>query len=170
MINMIRSGPIPRSFQLPKALSHTVGIHLSSTGNISQVPSKNVGHLKKWYDEVTRNLPKGSIIIHSTTSAVWPYMSLIFKKATWAIIDLMFLLPTLTMTSDYEIEGKTFKCKTVNINYLPHDPDCKESTTTATFDRSQSSFFKESYPKTKRGTLVHCANTTLKDPSQVKYL
>ena len=44
-------------------------------------------------------LPKGSLIIHSTTSPVWPYLPYVFKKATWAVIDVLHLMPFLLMTT-----------------------------------------------------------------------
>ena len=78
-------------------------------------------------------------------------------------------MPNLIMTSDFELEGKGYKSKVININYLPHDPDRVEGSNIA-FDRSQSSFFKDDYARTKRGTLIHCSNHVLKDPSQIKYL
>lgn len=49
-----------------------------------------------------KSLPRNSFIIHSTTSPVWPYLTYIFKKATWAVVDLLFFLPGLLMTSGLE--------------------------------------------------------------------
>lgn len=74
-----------------------------------------------------KSLPKGTILLNSTTSPIWPYLPFIFKKATWAVIDLFFLLPHLTITSGYEYLGKTYKSKSININYLPADPDRKDN-------------------------------------------
>ncbi len=99
LVTIIRSGPIPRSFQLPKALSQIAGHYLSSSGSISQVQPKHVSSLKKWYESFTKLLPKGTVLINSTTSPIWPYLAYIFKRSTWAIIDLMFLMPALTMTT-----------------------------------------------------------------------
>ena len=132
-----------------------------------------------------RVLPKGAILIHSTTSPVWPYFPFIFKKLTWPIIDLMLLLPMLTITSGNDMLGRGYKSKSINIHYLPADPDRKTSTeftmakgfehsqgveTSRGFSRANSSFFKEDFPKLKKGAVIECTNTLLKDPSQIKYL
>lgn len=84
---------------MPKALGQIVGVHLSSNGEISQSMPKNINNMKKWYEESTRILPIGSIVINSTTSPVWPNLAYIFKQASWAVIDLLFLMPSLVMTS-----------------------------------------------------------------------
>jgi len=86
-------------FKLPKALSQVVGVQLGNSGELTTALPKNINNLKKWYDQVLKSLPKQAILINSTTSPVWPYPAYIFKKATWAVIDLFFFLPNLTMTS-----------------------------------------------------------------------
>jgi hypothetical protein len=55
---IIRSGPIPRMFKLPKALSQVVGLQLSNSGDLTAAHPKNINNLKKWYDEVLKSLPK----------------------------------------------------------------------------------------------------------------
>lgn len=49
LISILKSGPIPRMFKMPKALSQIVGHLLNNSGEVSQVPPKNINHLKKWY-------------------------------------------------------------------------------------------------------------------------
>jgi len=125
-MSIIRSGPIPRMFKLPKALSQVVGVQLNNNGEITQSVPRNINNLRKWYEDVLKSLPKNAIIINSTTSPVWPNPAFIFKKATWAFVDLFFLLSNLTMTSGFEEYGKAYKTKSININYMVTDIDKKE--------------------------------------------
>jgi hypothetical protein len=60
-------------------------------------------------------LPTGSIFIQSTTYHTWPFPALLFKRGTWAAIDLFFFLPNITMTFIGELEGKASKVKGANI-------------------------------------------------------
>ena len=92
----------------------------------------NINALRKWYEDFLKALPKGSILIHSTTSPVWPYLSYLFKKATWAIIDLFYFLPALVMTSGLEHSGRAYKTKSLGLNYLPPDFKYKSVTREAT--------------------------------------
>jgi hypothetical protein len=46
-----------------------------------------------------KTLPKGAVMINSTSSPVWPYPAFVFKKATWAVVDLFFFLADLPMTA-----------------------------------------------------------------------
>jgi len=39
-----------------------------------------------------------------------------------------------------------------------------------TFLRANSSFFNEDLTKIKKGNIIHCANSLIKDPSQILYL
>lgn len=55
--------------------------------------------MKKWYEESNKALPIGAIVVNSTTSPVWPNIAYVFKQATWTVIDLLFLMPNLVMTS-----------------------------------------------------------------------
>lgn len=125
-----------------------------------------------------KSLPKQSLIVHSTTSPVWPYLTFIFKRAIWAVVDLLFLLPGLTMTSGLEQSGRAYKTKSLNINYLVADTDKKDAMEIVSsvrkqksFTRANSSFFQaEEYTRVKKGNVVTCTSLLLKDPSQIKYL
>lgn len=75
------------------------GVRLSNSGQVSETEPKHVLNLKKWYEETTKQLPKGAILIHSTTSPIWPYLPFIYKQASWAVIDLYLLMPYLTITT-----------------------------------------------------------------------
>lgn len=98
-----------------KALAQMMGYGLQENGTITNIKPKNASSLKKWYEEVQKHLPKNSIIIQSTTSHAWPYPAYLFKKATWAVIDLFFFLPEIPMTFIGEQQGKAYRTKTTSI-------------------------------------------------------
>jgi hypothetical protein len=102
-------------FRLPKALSQIVGIHLHENGSLSEKEKKPLTKLAKWYEETKRILPKNSILIQSTTNHIYPYPALIFKKATWAFIDLFFFLPEIPMTFSKEYLGRAYRTKALNM-------------------------------------------------------
>jgi hypothetical protein len=125
-----------------------------------------------------KSLPKNAFIIQSTTSPVWPYLTFIFKRAIWAVVDLLFLLPGLTMTSGLEQVGRAYKTKSLNINYMLADTDKKDAVEIVStirkqksFTKANSSFFQnEEYTRLKKGNVVTCASLLVKDPSQIRYL
>lgn len=59
-------------------------------------------------------------MIQSTTSQIYPYPSLIFKKATWVFIDLFFFLPEIPMTFSKQHEGRAYRTKALNF-YLDNE-------------------------------------------------
>jgi len=113
--NIVKSGPIPRMFDLPIALSTLFGKKLRRDGNIVNCEKTNVNVFRNWYENIKKYMPKGSLLIQSTTSHIWPYPVLLYKRATWPIIDLFFLLPDIPMTFIGENEGEAFRAKTTNI-------------------------------------------------------
>lgn len=100
---------------MTKAVAQIVGINLNENGSVSKIEPKNVTLLKKWYEEIHKFLPERAILIQSTSSHAWPYPSFIFKKATWAFIDLLFFLPEIPMTFIGEQDGKAYRTKTTSI-------------------------------------------------------
>jgi hypothetical protein len=165
-------------FKMPKALSQLVGVQLNNNGEVNKTTPKNINNLKKWYEEVMKSLPRHAFMIHSTTSPVWPYLTYIFKRAMWAVVDLLFLLPGLTITSGLEQVGRAYKTKTININYMVTDTDKKDAMEIVSsvrkqksFTRANSNFFQaEEYTRVKKGNVVTCTSLLAKDPSQIKYL
>lgn len=113
--NIVKSGPIPRMFDLPIALSTLFGKRLRRDGNIVNCDKTNVNIFRSWYENIKKYMPKGSILIQSTTSHIWPYPVLLYKRATWPIVDLFFLLPDIPMTFIGENDGEAFRIKTANI-------------------------------------------------------
>lgn len=83
---------------MTKAVSQLMGLNLQENGSIDQIPPKNMLSLKIWYEEQLKSLPKNAIMAQSTSSHAWPYPAFLFKKATWAFIDLIFFLPEIPMT------------------------------------------------------------------------
>ena len=49
-VSVIRSGPIPRSYKMPKALAQIMGVNLSTTGEVTSMQPKHANSLKKWYE------------------------------------------------------------------------------------------------------------------------
>lgn len=77
-------------------------------------------------------MPEGSFVVQSTTYHTWPYPALLYKKGTWAAVDLFFMLNDIPMTfigelgiiiirlvnvshAIYILDGHAFKVKTTNI-------------------------------------------------------
>lgn len=100
---------------MTKAVAQIVGTSLHENGAVGKIESKNVIALKKWYEEIHKYLPEGAILIQSTSSHAWPYPAFIFRKATWAYVDLIFFLPEIPMTFIGEHDGKAFRTKTTSI-------------------------------------------------------
>ena len=114
-INIIKSGPIPRVYNLPYALASIFGQKLHPDGTITYCEKKNANVFRSWYENIRKNQPAGSIVAQSTTSHSWPYPALLYKRGTWAAVDLIFFLPDLPMTFIGEQDGHAFRTKTTNI-------------------------------------------------------
>lgn len=106
-------------------------------------------------------------MIQSTSSHAWPYPAFIFKKATWAFIDLIFFLPEVPMTFIGEHDGKAYRTKTTSIFFdsLKRDDKNKNSH----IKRVNSSFFNQNF-NTSDEKIISSVNATVKDPTQIKYL
>lgn len=65
---------------------------------ISSIERKTVSTFKKWYSTQRKVLPEGSFVVQSTTYHTWPYPALLYKKGTWAAVDLFFFLNDIPMT------------------------------------------------------------------------
>jgi hypothetical protein len=95
--------------------------------------------LKRWYEEVKSTFPKNAILIQSTTSHTWPYPAYIFRRATWAMIDLFFFLPEIPMTFVGEHDGKAFRTKSTSMFFCNGEERREEVSLRKTY----SSFFDE---------------------------
>jgi starch synthase len=81
---------------------------------------KNITTIRKWLEMIPRDYPRGSIIIQSLTYHSWPYPALIFKRGTWAAIDLFFTIMDIPMTFLGETEGDVFREKSTHIFSYEH--------------------------------------------------
>jgi starch synthase len=124
---------------MTKAVAQIMGISLHENGTTGKVEPKNVVSLKKWYEEVHNFLPEKAILIQSTSSHAWPYPAYIFKRATWAYIDLIFFLPEIPMTFIGEHDGKAYRTKTTSIFFDALQNNLKTKNTQ--LKRVNSSFF-----------------------------
>ena len=89
---------------------------------------KNITTLRKYLEQTSKEYPRGSIIVQSTTYHSWPYPALIFKRGTWAAIDLFFTLTSVPMTFLGEQEGHVFREKTTHyFSYENKTPISKEN-------------------------------------------
>jgi len=106
---IVRSGPIPRLYDLPVKLSAIFGKKLHKNGKWEVTENKDVGILKKWYEESRQNLPEGAVVIQSSTGHSLPYPALLYGRGAWAAVDVMFFLPDIPMTFIGEQEGHAFR-------------------------------------------------------------
>ena len=109
------SGPIPRVYNIPMALSTIFGEKLHRDGSIISCERKDVNVFRSWYEYSRKFNPVGSLMIQSTTSHCWPYPALLYKRGTWAAVDVFFFLPDIPMTFIGEQDGHAFRTKTTNI-------------------------------------------------------
>jgi starch synthase len=66
-----------------------------------------------------------------------------FKKATWAFIDLIFFLPEIPMTFIGEQDGKAYRTKTTSIFF--ESAKKSEKNKNSHLKRVNSSFFTQNF-------------------------
>lgn len=54
-------------------------------------------------------VPEGSILIQSSTAHSWPYPAFLYGKASWAAVDILFLLPDIPITFNSEVTGEIYR-------------------------------------------------------------
>ena len=111
-LNVIRSGAIPRLFNLPAALAAVHGQQLRRDGTLISNEKQNVNILRTWFEDSRRLYPTGSIVIQSTSANSWPYPALLYKRGAWSAIDLLFFLPGIPMTTMNEMDGRGYRPNT----------------------------------------------------------
>jgi len=62
-INLIKSGTIPRVYDLPIAISSIMGQHLQQDGSVIESDSMSVNVFKSWYEFTNRYRPSNSIVL-----------------------------------------------------------------------------------------------------------
>ena len=110
-----RSGIIPRIYSLPPAISAILGKQLRKDGTIKNCACSDVSSLAQAYEESHKFMPLNAIVIQSSTSHSWPYPALLYQKAAWIAMDLLFFSSDLPMTFMEECEGKAYRKYTTNV-------------------------------------------------------
>jgi starch synthase len=72
-----------------------------------------------------KEYPPGAILVQSSTYHSWPYPALMYKRGTWAAIDLIFTLDDIPMTFMGEQEGHAFREQTTNFYTTQVSTDAK---------------------------------------------
>ena len=54
-------------------------------------------------------MPEGSIIMQSSTAHSWPYPAYLYGRATWAAVDILYLMPDIPITFMGEIDGEIYR-------------------------------------------------------------
>ncbi len=102
-------------FNLPRAVSKVFGETLNKDGSLVRCEPENILAIRSWYEQTHRLLPKGSIVVVSTTAHSWPYPALLYKRGVWAAIDLYFSIQDIPMTLIGETEGHVYRPHTLNV-------------------------------------------------------
>ena len=105
-LNLIKSGVIPKMYNLPMNISQIFGKRLYQNGNIELIQYHSINILKDWFKENYEKLPTGANIIQSSCSQAWPYPALLHGPGNLLAIDLLFTLPPIPMTFMDEINGE----------------------------------------------------------------
>ena len=114
-INLIKSGVIPKMYNLPMNIAQIFGKRLYQNGNIELIQYCNANILKDWYKENYEKLPTGSTIIQSSCAQSWPYPVVLYSQGTLNAIDLLFTLPPIPMSLMEEINGETHRVEIENV-------------------------------------------------------
>ena len=112
--SIINSGPIPRLFKIPPAVTAIYGKHLHRDGMIAPCEVLNVNSLRSWYESYKKKMPTGAILIQSTSDHSWPYPAYLCQKSVWSFIDLFFFMPDIPMTFMGEVDGHIYRCRTMS--------------------------------------------------------
>ena len=114
-VSLVKSGIIPRMYTLPVIICQMLGTKISRNGNIEKVKPENVSIIKEWYSTNYANLPKGAVMVQSSSGQVWPYPGLLYGRGNWSAVDLLFTLPEIPMTFMDEIDGEVYRVQITNV-------------------------------------------------------
>ena len=117
---LTRSGIIPRLFKLPQTLISVLGKKLHKDGRVTASEDKDVSALKDWFESTHRFLPDGAILLQSSTAHSFPYPAYLYGRATWAAVDIIFLLSDIPITFMDEMNGQVYRVSTTSI--FQHQP------------------------------------------------
>ena len=94
-VSLTKSGIVPRLYTLPMILCEVLGKKIQRDGRIDSAPPTDITLIKDWYNENYKDLPKGALLIQSSSGQVWPYPALLYGRGNWSAVDLLFSLPDM---------------------------------------------------------------------------
>ena len=86
-----------------------MGKKLHRDGRITPCEKQSVLALRQWYDQNTKFMPEGSILLQSSSSHNWPYPAYLYGKKAWAAVDVLYFLPDIPITFMDEVKGDVFR-------------------------------------------------------------
>ena len=116
-INLVKSGIIPRIYFLPMIINELYGNQIQKDGSIIQKSPKNVKYIENYFKEIYNNLPEGSILVQNSFNI--PFLSNINETSLFPLIDLLFFLsdiPITSMEEENDIFKMTYMYKNINEN------------------------------------------------------
>ena len=114
-VSLTKSGIIPRLYTLPIILCEVMGKKIQRDGRIDSVSPSDISLIKDWYNENYKDLPKGALLVQSSSGQVWPYPALLYGRGNWSAVDLLFSLPDIPMTFMDEIDGEAYRVQITNV-------------------------------------------------------
>ena len=105
-ISLIKSGIIPKMYNLPMNIAQIFGKRLYQNGNIDTIHNSNINILKDWYKENYEKLP---------CAQSWPYPVVLYSQGYLNTIDLLFTLPPIPMSLMEEINGEKYRVEIENV-------------------------------------------------------
>ena len=113
---LARSGVVPRLFKLPQVLCGLFGKRLHKDGRLTVGEERqDVTQVKRWFEEGREMMPRGSVLVQSSTAHSWPYPAYLYGKGAWAAVDTLFFMPDLPITFMDEVNGHAFRVSTTQI-------------------------------------------------------
>ena len=114
-VSLTKSGIIPRLYTLPIILCEVMGKKIQRDGRIDSTSPSDISLIKDWYNENYKDLPKGALLVQSSSGQVWPYPALLYGRGNWSAVDLLFSLPDIPMTFMDEIDGEAYRVQITNV-------------------------------------------------------
>lgn len=139
------SGPIPRLYDLPVKLSTLFGKRLHKNGTFDSIERKDVSIMKKWYDDIEKDMPEGCLIIQSSTGHSLPYPALLYGRGAWAAVDVLFFLPFIPMSFIGEQDGHAYRSKISSL--YDYNDESRPSLLPSAMSTANLMDFAQSIPK-----------------------
>ena len=108
--SLMKSGIIPRMYILPSLLCS------SQIHNKSLDDKISISLFKKWYQTHLDNSSiKNCIVVNSSSGHCYPYPAMMYGRANWTSVDLLFTMNLIPMTFMDEIDGELVREKICNV-------------------------------------------------------